>query len=468
MSFRPLQAETIEQQPSGFRSLETDWQMSKEISNVEGQKSGILQKTGEITGGLFKGFGKGVISTGVELSSLMEKGIRVLLPKAAEEFLDLTDTTIAEEIVPEELREPEGGWERAGFTAEKIAEFLLPSGKIAALKGLATMKIGELGLSTGAGRALEIATKGMIEAGTTGGITTIQEGKFDNTAKITTIIGGIFGVGGAILGKALPAIGQKIQQTVIRPIAKDIKDGFKIENINKYKVGGTLPETATKVHVEINKRVSELNNILKTSKQKININQVFDETMDELSKQKYSNFGDLIPIKKVAETLKKEMNEIIPMLQKQKERLVNLTEATNIKRGAGTKGSWAFGRFEPDSKATETVYNVFYNKLKTAIEKGAEISGGRVKQLNKEISELIPISHAIIRRLPVEQRNNVIGLTDSIGLFASMFDPKALLLLGASKLSRSGRFGEFLSGLSDFGNKMRLRGIIGTYPFLEK
>jgi hypothetical protein len=77
-----------------------------------------------------------------------------------------------------------------------------------------------------------------------------------------------------------------------------------------------------------------------------------------------------------------------------------------------------------------------------------------VKELNKQMSELIPISNAALRRLPVEQRNNMIGLTDSIGLFSSIFDPKALALIGANKLARSGKFGEFLMKVAESTNNV--------------
>jgi hypothetical protein len=53
-------------------------------------------------------------------------------------------------------------------------------------------------------------------------------------------------------------------------------------------------------------------------------------------------------------------------------------------------------------------------------------------------------SLAALRRLPVEQRNNALSLTDSIGLFSSIFDPKALLVLGATKAANSGRVGNVL------------------------
>lgn len=87
-------------------------------------------------------------------------------------------------------------------------------------------------------------------------------------------------------------------------------------------------------------------------------------------------------------------------------------------------------------------------------------------ELNKQISELIPISNASLRRLPIEQRNNVISLTDSIGLYGAMFDPKALVLIGANRLSKSGKFGNFLVNVSERIGKSKLpSGNVGSRVF---
>jgi len=115
-----------------------------------------------------------------------------------------------------------------------------------------------------------------------------------------------------------------------------------------------------------------------------------------------------------------------------------------IKRGAGTKGAWAFGQIDRDIAALEEVYTKFYLFLREEIIKSAGKQGGEFASLSREISELIPIANAALRRLPVEQRNNIISLTDSVGLFAAIFDPRALALIGANALSRSGQFGAFL------------------------
>ena len=185
--------------------------------------------------------------------------------------------------------------------------------------------------------------------------------------------------------------------------------------------------------------VNQLSSKLEAGKTAVNLNKVFSDTSKALTKGKTKAFGDIGATKRVIKNLQSEIREVAG-----KNGLVDLVEATNIKRGAGTKGAWAFGRVEPDAGATEKVYSAFYNKIRLAIEEAAPKG---VQNINKQISELIPISNATIRRLPVAQRNNIISLTDSIGLFSAMFDPRALAIIGAGKLSKAGKFGSFLARL---------------------
>lgn len=240
-----------------------------------------------------------------------------------------------------------------------------------------------------------------------------------------------------LAGQGIQKTGEKIQQSVIRPSTRDISDGFKIENVAKYDLGGTLPQTIAKAHTKLNSLSQELSTRLKGANAALNLNDVVEETARRLAENKGRAFGDNTAIQRVVDQLKAEVVEVAGP-----NGMVDLTQATNVKRGAGTKGSWAFNRPEPDANAIEKVYTEFYNVLKTQIEKAAPAG---IKDLNKQISELIPIQNAALRRLPVEQRNNAISLTDHIGLMSSLFDPKALLIVGASKAAKSGRVGEVLT-----------------------
>jgi hypothetical protein len=237
-----------------------------------------------------------------------------------------------------------------------------------------------------------------------------------------------------VTGQGLEATGQKIQQSVIRPAIADIKDGFKIENVAKYDVGGSLPETVAKTHAKLNELGQQLAAKLKGSNVKVNLTDTLAETARRLSEGKPGSFGDNAALDRV-------LDQIGDEVQRLGGNTLDLVTATNVKRGAGSKGAWAYNRPEADASAIERAYSEFYSVLKEQIEKAAPTG---VKDINKQLSELISIQNAALRRLPVEQRNNVFSLTDSIGFLASAFDPKALLLVGASKAARSGKVGNAL------------------------
>jgi hypothetical protein len=246
-----------------------------------------------------------------------------------------------------------------------------------------------------------------------------------------------------VAGQGLEKTGQKIQQSVIRPSIKDIKDGFNIENVSKYDVGGSLPETITKSHAKMNELGQQLKAKVQGSDAKINLTDTLAETAKRLSTEKATSFGDNAALDRVLDQIGDEVKRVGGS------DALDLWTATNVKRGAGNKGAWAYNRPEADASAIERAYTVFYQVLKEQIEKAAPAG---VKEINKQLSDLISIQNAALRRLPVEQRSNVFSLTDSIGFMSALFDPKALLLVGASKAARSGKVGE---GLVKAGQKLQ-------------
>ncbi len=231
----------------------------------------------------------------------------------------------------------------------------------------------------------------------------------------------------------MEATGQKIQQSVIRPSIADIKDGFKIENIAKYDLGGSLPETIAKTQVKLNELGQQLAAKLKATDAKINLEETLHETAKRLADDKAGSFGDSIALDRVLEQIGAEIGKVGGTH--------DLASANTVKRAAGTKGAWAYNRPEADASAIERAYTTFYGVLKEQIEKAAPEG---VKEINRQLSDLITVQNAALRRLPVEQRNNVFSLTDSIGFLASAFDPKALLLVGATKAAKSGKVGNVL------------------------
>lgn len=313
-------------------------------------------------------------------------------------------------------------------------------------KGMALAK--ELGLGP-VGQAVAATLTKALESGaigaTLGGTRAGAQGKsaeeIKNQALTSGAISAAIPVAGDLLkglGGLMQGAGQKIQFSVIKPTQADIQDGFSIDTIKKYDLGGGLKDTHAKTEKLMSELMEELNAKIKAG-ENVNLQQVFKETADDLlnsSASKAKSFGSNTSIQKAVEQLQDEVGNIVDDAG-----AIPLTDAQLVKRAAGNMGAWQFGVRDPDATARERVYNVFYTKIKEAIEKS---SPEGVKEINKKMSELIPVMNAIIRRIPVAERNNALGLTDIITLTGASLNPNALGPMFINWLTKSGLAGDVL------------------------
>ena len=347
--------------------------------------------------------------------------------------------------------------QKIGGGIETIAEFLAPSSKIAKAEALGT------GLVKGATKLAGLARTG-IRTGTeviaNTATTAAQQGGFDNNeVKTSAIISALFPSLGGLTALGANKASLAIEKALVKPIAKNLEEGFKPENVFKYKVGGSLNSTLTKTETAISQRAEKVNQIAKEIPYAVNLNKALNNTTDELLSGKgiSKNFGDLGSIQNVLTKLSSEITDTAG-----KNGLAAFDEALTVKRAAGRKGAWTFGFADPDGKATEIVYSNFYKNLNIQMNEIAEKSGkAELKQLNKELSELIPIQHSIMRRIPILERQNTISLPDTIQLTASLFNPRALFLYGADKLVRSGNVANMLSKAADISKTSIGKRLIG-------
>lgn len=297
-----------------------------------------------------------------------------------------------------------------------------------------------LGLKGGAGLAARVA-----EGGLTGAIFQALTNMENNENAIQGNVGVAATIGGAIpligaayqAGKGLiPKTGEKIQQSVIKPSVADIKDGFDIKNIKKHNLGGSLAQMAHKTQDKLDSLTKQLQSKVNRTDVTVDLNEVYDRTVKKLAGDKAKNFGNIAGTKRVLQNLRGEIEEVSA------NGLTDLAETQTIKQAAGLKGSWVFGSADQDATSVEIIYTAFYRELKGEIEKKAPAG---VAGINKDISDLIPIMNAIVRRIPIAERNALFSLTDLITAGFSVIHPSAAALLAVNKLSKSGRFGALLS-----------------------
>src|SRR3990167_4276813 len=335
-----------------------------------------------------KGFGVGAL-----------KGVGSTLFGAGQ----LADIIIPGQLLPKEKPEilkAKGTAEKIGFGVEQIGEFFLPVGLAA--KGV---KVGEAAITASKiGRSAKIATElgkeattlqkldkivagvgklgvragvGAVEAG---GITAIQTGGDEKEIVRNALLGGAIPLGLTGVSKGIKAFAgptsRRIETALIKPTAHDLKDGFKVQNVFKYDLGGSLSTTADKTHKLITGLASELKVIQKTTPQKVDLSYYLNKTKDLLTSNRAESFGSNTRISKAVDFLENEIRAISP------KGIVDFGDAVQVKRGAGKLGACQYGAKDPDITALEQVANAFYSQLKVGLVKAAK--GTKYEEINKK------------------------------------------------------------------------------------
>lgn len=373
-----------------------------------------LSKAKDATTGFTTGVAKGIARTALGGGELVERAGGYLGEKLsgvpAEEGLV---TKIRAKIKPKTTAE------KVGMATESVGEFLVP--------GLAETKAPKA-VSLG-GKALEYGGNLLKEVGTMTGITALQEPGDVKQIERNAIAAGAIPIVSSVLKPLAKASGLKIETALVKPSTADIKDGFKASNIFKYDLGGTLSQSAQKTNQVLTSLSEELKTALGATKKKLNLFSELNSVEKELAANKAKTFGANSKIKQAIDFFKEEIRTVVPNGK------VDLSSATEIKRSVGKLGAWQFGMRDPEANAIEKVANAYYTRLKTAIEKA---SPGNVKEINKKLSDIIPIENALIRRLPIAERNNIISLGDIASLIPAFSSPSNWWLFAINKLAKSG------------------------------
>ncbi len=385
------------------------------------QKKDLLQKATDISGKLFAGGKVGeAIGTlgGYAYTAAKEK--LGMVPKGTTEQYDLSAPSplqVAGDIAKGAIQVAGAKMPIAGSVVGKIAQF----GALGFGSGIAS------GVADGKG-AEEIA-RDAISEGFKGALTGFTFGVAEKALTGATNV--------------LNKTGKKIQYSVVKPSAKDVNDGFDVATIQKYDLGGSLKDTFKKTNEKISSLSKELYEKLGTNKSPIDLNDVFEQTVRDLAKDKNINFGSNKPLETALTNLQEEIAQVAG-----KNGLVSILDGQEIKQASGLKGAWLDGVADETARASEKAYTTFYRNIKTAIENG---SPEGVREINAQIGELIPVLRAVIRRIPVAERNMPIPLSDLITISTSIVEPRALAMPVLSILSKSGKVGNALSNLQGLG-----------------
>lgn len=457
-------------QEGGFKSI-SDVMIDNYQKEKSQEKKSLIEKIGgageklaEFTGGkeLAQGIGTSISNAlgGQEQVQESQAGLASMQNKIVQEINRKRalgkDTTKLEDI----LKKSQGIMQQTAQSVEDIGtqglnnkQVLGSAAQLAANIAATKLPSPSIIKGTGVGNALARTGMSSVQGAVSSGLSTaakgVAEGKtpaqIKKEAKNAAIAGAVFSgafQGGAEaykgLGNLFGKAGEKVTMSVIKPSQADIKDGFNVANVKKYDLDGSLEQTLGKTNTKMGELSNTLKSKLEGSTEKIDLGSVYKKTVDEIQGSKLSGFGSNT---KTGSALN-DLNEEINLLFGKDGVNISIPDAQIVKQAAGAQGAWQFGRTDPESTAREMVYNAFYKNLKEEIENK---SPAGVKEINKQLSELIPIRNAVIRRIPVAQRNNALGLGEIISIAAGVSNPSALALTGVSLASKSGRAGRALS-----------------------
>lgn len=307
--------------------------------------------------------------------------------------------------VPEDLLQPKNTAQSVGRGAAQIGEFYAGGRALEPLKAAAQAKTGSALLRTIIGATSEGAAAA--------GVTAAQQGSTENLIAPA--------VTAATLSAALPfalkgarMLGEKIEKVAVKAVDANIKDGFKVSNIFKYKLGGTLEQTLTKTE----KLLGEMRTMaerLRAGGSDVDLVGVLGKVDAQLAKDAAKNQGTNSAI---TNALKREFDEIAMLVTTghvNGSGMANVPTAHDILKAVGERGAWSYGMRDAESVATEKVANAFYAELRKAIE-AAVPDGSALQKVNRAMMELVPIKMAVLRRIPVAERNAAISLPEVVAL----------------------------------------------------
>lgn len=247
---------------------------------------------------------------------------------------------------------------------------------------------------------------------------------------------------GEALAKPVRVGAEKIQKTVLRARAKDFDSGFDIANIEKHGLQGSPDEVLAKADAKIQEKAAELKRLISEG-----ADEGFEVDIDRILNDVQANIG-----KKQGADLAANAGPIFDEFRRwadEQKRLggpgregLDLWNAQEFKQLMGRHGSWekfnaarGVGNTLPDmhrSRAAQEVYLAVKDAIETAAPEG-------VKEVNKALSELIPVRNTAKYRKIVSDRNNPIRLSDYMSTLGAIANPGAgLAMAGAGRFTTSG------------------------------
>ena len=227
------------------------------------------------------------------------------------------------------------------------------------------------------------------------------------------------------VGAAIKNAANRMENTSIKIMSKEQKQGANPENFGKYGLFGAPEAVHESAKAQISDAASKLRDVLETaSADPVNNVNMSDIMLNVRNKMVSDNSMSKAEKRNLLGALKSVGEEIEPPYLNEDKMPVpqNLLEAQLLKRYVGKKGDWLSSpnggmMIDPAASEKSQVYNSVYDELKNKLENAG---GPEVKELNTKMSELIPLERAAGKRVLVASRNHPIDLKTFLGGLATV------------------------------------------------
>lgn len=343
--------------------------------------------------------------------------------------------------------QPQTGAAKGGKVAFDIGTFAAPGTGLLKLKQ--TFKGANL---LGRSKVAQVGLTAVAEGLTGLGISAVQQGEFDNTAKSVGLLSAIFPLAGAVIKRPLGALGDKILQRVFKPTKADFKAGFSVktladEGIEGSNLGSLLEGVGTKI-----KSIKDQIQPLLQGQGNVNTMDLVSRVLTKVRPVLGKDVAKSTQLQgAVNQFVKNIMNKSTPQtlssgasIGKQLPTL-NINQLDNIRASFGEIANFNTIGITPSLTAKKQIAKIIWRESKDLLEETVT-QGPKLNALRGRLSKLIPIMEAGNKTLRAPNNNLAIGLMDSIfasgGLISGInqgmiMDPRFLAAIAANHAQRS-------------------------------
>jgi hypothetical protein len=250
-----------------------------------------------------------------------------------------------------------------------------------------------------------------------------ERANYSSAIDLSTLLGMKAGKAAPAVGKSIQGTAGRIQGTKVKILSPEFKKGASNKMYTKYGVFGNAQQVAQQWKGKISDTASQLKQKIKSVEfdrsdpsTRINIAHVLARAKKRAMEGTRINKN---AIANIADNVTDELGTTYNIDFKHAPAVANnidLAEAQLLKQEVGKHGDWLSfnGKLTANQDATNKAafYNTLYDELKVELQNKG---GPEIAELNRQLSEMIPMERAASKQVLTANRKNPISLDDYIG-----------------------------------------------------